>query len=243
LRQGFSTRCGGVSSPPAGSLNLGYMDWDIAERVEENRLRFLSALGLVDNSLATLTQVHSDQVHIIKRDTNQRNCRLDGDALLTRDTDVALAVRVGDCLPVLLADPDNRAIGVVHAGWRGILAHILVKTVEMMREAFGSDPGRLIAALGPGIRSCCMEVDPEVACLFEREFPDHRLCRLLPGYGGKSRLDLKQALECDRSVAGIDRGNFYDLGLCTHCTPAEFFSYRREGPASGRMMAAIGMTD
>jgi YfiH family protein len=238
LRHGFSTRRGGTT--PEGSLNLGYLDWDTRKRVNENRRRFLSALGLGHASMATLAQVHSDQVHIITGDKNQWNRPPEGDALLTRESGIALAVRVADCLPILLTDPDKRAIGAFHAGWRGILAHILVKTVNRMRDAFGSDPARMVVAVGPGIRSCCMEVGPEVACLFDREFPNRTLSR---SRKGEAMLDLQQALEADRAEAGIDRENFFDLGLCTRCNPEEFYSYRGEGEASGRMMAAIGFGD
>src|SRR5213593_1130940 len=158
LRHGFSTRHGGTSSLPARALNLSQVSWDDDAQVVENRRRFLMALGIPQESLVTLAQIHSDRVHIIEENPEQWNRRTQGDALITQQAGVTLAIQVADCLPILIADPQTRTIGGVHAGWRGTLARVLAGTVAKMRETSGCDPLRLIAAIGPGIRSCCFEV-------------------------------------------------------------------------------------
>lgn len=239
LCHGFSTRRGGAPAPGEHSLNLSYNSWDSPERVNENRRRLLCALNLKEAHLATLRQVHSNRVHIIRDIPAQWNPS-EGDALVAQLENAALAVQVADCLPVLIADPATKAVAAVHSGWRGILAHILPVTVREMQRTFGADPANLLAAVGPGIRACCFEVGPEVAELFNREFPGGRLSVPAGASPGKHLLDLCKALEMELDEAGIKPENRYDSGLCTRCNTKEFFSYRAEGTRSGRMMAVIG---
>jgi polyphenol oxidase len=230
FRHGFSTR----------ALNLGYTHWDSPERVAANRKRFLAALNLDQARFATLHQIHSDRIHIIKDVADQWN-QADGDALATRIENCALAVQTADCLPILIADPQNRVAAVVHSGWRGTLARILQKTIEAMKREFGSDPARLVAAIGPGIRACCFEVGEEVADLFKKEF-DGYLAKAVDQRPGKFLVDLPKALELQLKRAGINPENSHDIGACTRCNPNEFFSYRAEGQNSGRMMAIIAVS-
>jgi len=235
---GFSTRRGGAPALSECSLNLGYTAWDTPERVDQNRRRFLDAIRLDEARLVTLHQVHSNRVYIIRDNSGQWN-QPEADALITGMEGVALAVQTADCLPALFADPETKTIAAVHAGWRGTLAHILPVTVGHMRTSFGVDPANLRVAVGPGIRSCCYEVGPEVAELFDDEFPGANLAA--PAQApGKYLLDLCRALEADAHRAGIKPEHFYDSCLCTRCRGDEFFSYRAEGARAGRMMAVIG---
>lgn len=237
LRHGFSTRHGGRG---AAYLNLGLVAWDYPERVEENRRRFLAALGLQNANIATLSQIHSDQVRILDEEAEEWNSSSTGDAMATRRTGIALGILTADCLPVLVADPDTGAIAAAHAGWRGTLARILSKTIAKMCIAFGSEPSRLLVAIGPGIRSCCYEVGPEVAELFKIEFSGTPQLYSRKTDSGGVTLDLRCALEVQFSESGIEPDRVWDLGACTRCNSDEFFSYRSEGPRSGRMMAVIG---
>ncbi len=240
FRHGFSTRHGGLSGAAGSSLNLGCTHWDSPERVRANRRRFLNALDLGRAPLATLQQIHSDRIHIIKESQEQGN-QTEGDALITQIRGLAVAVQTADCLPILMADPESRIAAVVHSGWKGTLARILQKTVLKMAQVFGSNPAKLIAAVGPGIRACCFEVGEEVAKLFEQEYPGCRLAVPVNGRPGKSFLDLSKALEIQLNQAGVDPANSHDLRLCTRCNVRDFFSYRAEGQNSGRMMAVIGI--
>jgi YfiH family protein len=239
LRHAFSTRSGGVSRSPEGALNLGHVPWDSPGNVVENRRRFLSAHGLAPDSLATVAQYHSAEFHIIKTPLRQWNPSTPGDALLSRESRVALAVLVADCIPVLLFDPATHVIAAVHAGWRGTLARILTTTVHGMRTELGVDPSRLLAAYGPGIRSCCFEVGSEVVEAFTAAFPGIPLSCPHPVRREKYFLDLPRALDSQLSDSGVMLHNRFDLGLCTCCHPEHFFSYRRESQSSGRLMALI----
>ena len=241
LRHGFSTRHGGVSPLPQGSLNLSLVSWDAPENVVENRRRFLAALNLEDAQLATLSQVHSDRLHILDEKTLVENGRPEADALGTCRDGIAIAVQVADCFPILVADSRRRTVAAIHAGWRGVLARIFTKTAAGLRAAFGADPSDLVTAIGPGIRSCCFEVGPDVAEKFQAAYPGARLSRPHPSRNGKYLLDMPQALQIQFEEVGLNRDNIFDLGVCTCCNTDEFFSYRREGPQSGRMMGLIAL--
>jgi len=261
LCHGFSTRHGGVpgvgtsatgasasGGPAMGasamggpSLNLSDAPWDSPDRVHDNRHRFLSALNLEEAHLTTLHQVHSNRVHIIE-DISGRWNQSEGDALSTRVENVALAVQIADCVPVLIADPVHNAVAAVHSGWRGTLNRVLLKTIQAMQLTFDSDPASLLLAVGPGIRACCFEVGLEVAGPFEERYPGCSLTKPIQGCKEKRSLDLFKALDIQMNLAGVRPENRFDLGACTCCNTSEFFSHRAEGLAAGRMMAAIGLS-
>jgi YfiH family protein len=241
LRHAFSTRLGGVSLASEQVLNLGHVPWDLPANVEENRRRFLSALGLPPAHLATVAQFHSAEFHIINCPAHQWNPRTRGDALVTAEQGIALAVQVADCFPVLVADPQTGTVAAVHAGWRGSLARILGRIIEGMGQQ-GADPADVLVALGPGIRPCCFEVGHEVASAFDAAFPGAHLCHTHPERQDKYLLDLPMALNVQLTEAGVPMQNRWDLGLCTRCNPGEFFSYRAEGSRAGRMMGVICKT-
>jgi YfiH family protein len=238
FHHGFSTRYGGAPDDSGSFLNLGYTPWDNRSRVDANRERFVAALNLDPNRLVALRQIHSDRIHILEDDSLPKN-QLEGDALITRVENIALAVQIADCFPVLIADPVKKAGAVVHSGWRGTLSCILRKTILAMERAFQSDPSQLVVAIGPGIRSCCFEVGEEVAGPFQEEYPDAGLVSPVSGSAGKYMLDLPKALEIQLKQAGVNPDMCYDLGACTRCNVSEFFSFRAEGKNSGRMMAVI----
>ncbi|NWG13618.1 MAG: peptidoglycan editing factor PgeF [Acidobacteria bacterium] len=238
LRHGFSTRAGGAGGS-SGCLNLSYAQWDPPERVDENRRRFLSAIGADNLRLATLRQIHSDRIHVIKDSGAPRGEKPQGDALAASIGGVAVAVQVADCYPVLIADPLRKVVAAVHAGWRGILIRILSKTVSTLVDAFGCRPSSLLVAIGPGIRSCCYEVGREVVDLFRQGCPDVELATPSRSRPDKYLIDLAAALHVQAREAGIEPARIFDLRLCTCCGVHEFFSYRRDGAFSGRMMGVI----
>lgn len=180
--------------------------------------------SILPPDLAGLRQIHSDVVLVAQA---EGICG-DGDALITQRRGLSISVRTADCYPILLADGRNGAIAAVHAGWRGTVAQIAVRTLERMRAEFGTDPADVFAAIGPGIGACCYEVGGEVARRFG-----------LPGR--KAHLDL--ALENRRQMesAGVPRENIEALGVCTFCDAERFFSYRREKANAGRMTSFIRM--
>jgi polyphenol oxidase len=175
----------------------------------------------ISNSVSTLRQIHSDLV--LRADAP--GDLGEGDGLVTNLPNLSLSVRTADCYPILLADGRNRAVGAIHAGWRGTAAHIAEKTLMKMRSEFGTQPGDVFAAIGPGINFCCYEVGGEVA----RQF----------GLGGRTHLDLVSENRMQMEKAGILPENIEALGICTFCDAERFFSYRREKEQAGRMISFI----
>jgi YfiH family protein len=259
LIHAFSTRPGGVS-PLANEkvLNLGFTDWDSRENVQENRRRFQIAAGAPDLPLVTLKQFHSDLIQVVD-DAPADPCR--GDASTTNRSGLLLAIQTADCVPILLIDPKKRAIAAIHAGWRGTLARIAAKTIGKMQMHFGTIPADLLAAVGPAIGGCCYEVGTEVATQFLSQFPDAAdyfdefrtgdepnpiqwLNMMPPGHQPPPRgvlLDLRKANRSQLLDAGLRPQNIHVSDLCTACRRDLLFSYRKEGPASGRLMSLIGI--
>ncbi|MBV8709686.1 MAG: peptidoglycan editing factor PgeF [Acidobacteriaceae bacterium] len=179
----------------------------------------------------TLRQIHSNHVlnaHSLKDREGE------GDALITNEAGRSIGIRTADCVPILLLDSCHRAVGAVHAGWRGTAAGIVRCAIEKMASDFGSVPADIYAAIGPCIRDCCYEVGVEVAQQFALHFPEW-------GQVTNSRtVDLAEANRRQMEQAGLKRDQIFDCQLCTACGSMEFFSYRREPKNPGRMVAAIG---
>ena len=261
LRHGFSTRRGGAGGLP---LNLNPAAGEDPRRVNENRLRLLYALGIENAALVCLNQAHSDRVCVVESAAGFHETPLsfrlfpsseggvggkqkpgtenhEGDALITNTENAALAIKTADCFPVLIVDPVHRAVGAVHSGWRGTLSRVLPGAIEEMRRRFQSDPARLLFALGPAIRECCFETGEDVARLFTEAYPEKSTARPHPAAPGKYLVNLASVLKTQLTQSGVPPENQYDTGMCTCCNTREFFSWRAEGAAAGRMMAVIAV--
>ncbi|HYL83511.1 MAG TPA: peptidoglycan editing factor PgeF [Candidatus Angelobacter sp.] len=260
LVHGFSTRPGGVSDLDGEKvLNLGFAEWDTRENVSENRRRFQSALAAEDSTLVALKQIHSDVVQCFEASPNHP-CR--GDASATNRAGLLLGVHTADCVPILMVDPKKRAVAAVHAGWRGTLQRIVTKAIGKMSMQFGTKPSDLLAAIGPAIGGCCYEVGTEVAIEFHSQFsnasewfdelrtgdepnPLQWLNMAPPGHQPPPKnvlLDLRKANREKLLEAGLREQNIFSSDLCTACRRDLLFSYRKEGPRTGRLMAVIGIT-
>ncbi len=176
-------------------------------------------------------QVHSNQIHVV-RSLELVSGRPEADGIISGQTGLLLGVRTADCLALLFVDRRRRAVAAVHAGWRGTVQRIAARAVERMQEEFGSIPKEIEVAIGPGIGKCCFEVGEEVA---EQFAPS-----VVAG-GKKPCVDLDAANRRQLLQAGILGERIWSSNLCTHCTPQQFFSYRRDGDAAGRMLAVIGV--
>jgi len=242
LRHGFSTRCGGAGEV---NLNLNSAVWDAPERVNDNRRRLLSALDIKNADIVSLNQIHSNRIFVVESAADFHNTEKtenhEGDGLVTNIENTALAVKTADCFPVLIVDPAHRAIGAVHSGWRGTLARVLPRAIEEMSRRYHSDPARLLVALGPGIRECCFEVNEDVARLFKEAYPDKATARPHTSAPGKYLADIAAVLKIQMTQSGVSPDNQHDIGICTCCNTREFFSWRAEGAAAGRMMAVIAI--
>ena len=197
----------------------------------------LSALGIDGGAVYCARQVHG--VECLVADDRPPGVVGTGDALATGRPGVPLAVFTADCVAVVLADPERRALAVAHAGWRGTVGGILGHLVGLLATRFGARPARLRAAIGPSIGPCCYEVDEPVVAPLGRAFPADWRRWVTPRGEGKWMLDLWQA-NADQLVAtGVLRGRIDNPRLCTACRTDLFFSYRREGPR--RRLASLAM--
>ncbi len=239
LRHGFSTRRGGVSDGLFRSLNLGHAKGEVPENVAENRRRFFEAAGFPAGRLVEVKQVHGCAVVVAERVSPDR--RVCGDALITNAKGLGVAVQTADCLPVLIADARKKAVAAVHAGRKGVACGVLPTTIERMREEYGCDPLDMRAALGPAISGEQYEVGKECLPPFRKRYPNWRDFSAPLGQD-KWLLDLPLAARLQLISAGIPEDRIGALGPCTFSESSRFFSYRREGPLTGRLLSTIWIT-
>jgi polyphenol oxidase len=226
-----STRHGGVSKAPYASLNLGNSTDDAPENVVENRTRFWQSLGVSAGQVATSHQVHGSEVLLVTQPGRHEGY----DALITRQRGIVLAVTIADCTPVLIYDARQQAVAAIHAGWRGTVQEIVLKTLQKMRQQFGTDPADCHAYVGTCIDECSFEVGDEVAEQFSQ---DHKWFN---ERAGKYYVDLKKANRDQLLGAGLLPDRIELSAYSTVLHNQDYFSYRLEGGRTGRMLACIGM--
>ena len=237
LIHGVFTRLGGFSQGTFASLNVGHTVGDDPAHVEANHRAIYRALGIQAEEVVSAHQVHGDRVAVVSLKDGGRVFP-QTDALISQVPGRFLLLRFADCVPVLFYAPRQRAVGIAHAGWRGTLQRIAVKTVRAMEEAYGCRPEEILAGIGPSIGPCCFEVGPEVVEEARKAFPTYEGI-LLPGEGDRSYLDLWRINELqlrEIGVLAIERAD-----ICTFCHRAEFFSHRGDGGHTGRFAALIGL--
>ena len=239
--------------PLPGASSFEQTDEDVKSPPIQNA--FVASLAGKTMVLARLRQCHSDGVVCLDRFA-PGDPPAEGDAVVTRRSGLLLAVQVADCLPVLIVDKAKRILAAVHAGWRGLLAGVVPKTLEAMRSRYASDPRQCLAVVGPSIGPCCYEVGPDVALPFEKAFPGRpQLWKnsrppgraLSAGTGpsdappnARQMLDLSAACRCQLETAGLPDRSVFSHPPCTSCHRDVFHSYRAGGRGPGRMLAAIG---
>ncbi len=238
---GFSTRAGGVSAAPFDTLNMGARWGDLPANVQENRRRLLRAVGS-DGPLYVARQVHGAAVARVRAgDDPAAVARIEADALITDDLNVALGIFVADCIPALIVDPRTGAVAAAHAGWRGTVAGVLPAVVRALVDELGARPDDLRVVLGPAIGACCFEVGAEVVREFETALGEAAAGVITPsprGATGKWHVDLKAANRILLERAGV-AAEAIDAGPdCTHHDRARFFSYRRDGE-TGQLMGVV----
>lgn len=189
----------------------------------------------------SVKQVHGTDALIVDRPVSGAD-RFEGgwDALITDQPGVTVAVRTADCVPVLLYDRRRRAVAAVHAGWRGAVAGIVPKTVELMVSRFGIAPLDLRVSIGPSAGPCCYEVDDAVLEPLRRSRPDWSSL-LRDDREKNARLDLKGLVRRQSIDIGVPSRQVTVVNVCTICHPALFYSYRREGRVNGTMLNGISL--
>lgn len=243
LLHAVSTRIGGVSTGQFHSLNVSISGGDDPASVDENRRRVLAGLGLDPLDLATMGQVHGARTEIVEPRIRpvQRPFFPETDAMITDLPRTPLMALCADCAPILLWDPVNRAIGAVHAGWRGALGGVVLSAIEGLHGRFESNPEDLRAGIGPCIGPCCYEVRDQVLEPLAETVPDpERFIRRDPA--GRTFFDLPGFIAADLESIGVEPNRIERSGICTACNPQLLYSHRAEKGRTGRFGAFIAVS-
>ena len=240
----FTTRRGGCSTGYLESLNLGTNRGDSPENVLRNYEILGSALGFSPADTVFTRQTHSAIVARVGRADRGQGLFApvpgERDGLITNEPGVVLTVFSADCTPVLLHDPVHRAVGAVHAGWRGTAGGIAAKAVEAMTSAFGTRPEDIQAAIGPCIGPCCFETGEDVPAAMVKALGEEAL-PAIAGNGPKYHVNLKQLNEIWLRRAGV-----VTLEICPDCTACQnrrFWSHRVVGDHRGSLAAVIWLPE
>lgn len=238
---GFSSRLGGVSEGFLSSMNLSFSRGDEPERVRENFRRIAESIGFSEKDLVFSMQTHTANVRRVGREDCGRGLErpvgyCDVDGLVTNEPGVVLATFYADCVPLFFVDPVHHCIGLSHSGWRGTVGKIGKATVEMMAKEFGSEPGDLLAAVGPSICQECYEVSEEVIGLFQENFAEELWPKLFYRKdNGHYQLNLWEANRLIFQEAGILPQHITVTDICTACNPELLFSHRASGGKRGNL--------
>lgn len=225
------------------SGNMALHTVDDPEQVVKRRSLYLRSLGLSLEQLVAANQVHGTEIQLVAaasagRGSNSIMDALSGtDAMITRTPGVVLSIFTADCLPIFIYDPVTPAIGIAHAGWRGSIGRIGVKTLQKMTYSFGTNPKTCYVGLGPAICECCFVVSPEVAELFYSEQPE------VVQPDGRDRFHVNLSLFNSTALikGGVEESRIIDSKFCTACQVEDFFSYRMEQGTRGRMISVMGL--
>ncbi len=235
----FTTRYGGVSKGSQESLNLAFGRGDSLENVEENLRILAKALDFEPDKYVLTRQTHSDIVRVVTEKDCAGFCHRDYpecDGLVTNTPGVTLLIFTADCTPLLFHDPVTGAVGAAHAGWRGTVQAIGVKTVEAMVRNFGCKPENIRAAIGPNIGQCHFETDADVPAALAGAFGEEILPYIRQA-GSKYYPDLKAINAHILRRAGV---RHIDISTaCTYCESNRFWSHRVTGGVRGSQGALI----
>lgn len=241
----ITTRHGGASSGSYASFNPGVYTTDHPKRIQTNLQLLSDATGIPAGSIVAPHQVHGDVVRAIEAcfpllDPDDRRVYLEGvDALVTDVPGICVAVATADCVPVLLYAPDKKVVAAIHAGWRGTVQQLVVKTVRFMTDQYQASPASMLAGIGPAIGRDAFEVGDEVPNAFREAGID--LSQLLSRNPetGKAHIDLWEANRLQLLAAGVPTNQIEVSGICTYTHHTDFFSARRLGINSGRILSGI----
>jgi YfiH family protein len=236
--QAVFTRQGGVSPHPWDSLNVGGSIGDDITHVRENRIRSFRALGRVPESIHDVWQVHSADVIYADEPRPLDTQYQKADIILTDNPQVTLFMRFADCTPILLYDPNQNAIGIVHSGWLGTVRGAVRTAVQAMQERYASNPADIQAAIGPAIGPDHYEVGEDVITQVKDAFGVGAES-LLEEHGESIHFNLWEANRILLENSGVNQ--IETAGICTACHPDDWFSHRGEKGKTGRFGALIAL--
>lgn len=239
----FTTRKGGVSKESFESMNIGFKTGDNAENVKRNIEIMAEKLGINIDDIVETNQTHTNNIKYVSEEHKGRvfaqSPFRDVDGIYTDIKNIALMSFHADCTPIFFYDPDKKAIGLAHAGWRGTLQNISGIMVRAFVKDFNSDPKNIITAIGPSLGQCCFEVDGDVAKLFLAE--DEGFKNYMEIKGAKYHFNLWEINKYLLMKEGIKEENIEISRLCTKCHNDMFFSHRGQGGKRGLMAGVLMM--
>lgn len=231
----FTTRHGGISQIPFNTNNLAFHVGDNHKDVVKNQQSLAQAIGYDLNKLVHMRQIHSDKIVVVDTAVHDFNNPPECDALITDQTMVPLMVMTADCTPVLLFDPVQNVIAVVHAGRAGAVKGIVPKTIQKMCSEFGSNIEEISVVLGPSIDGCCYEVGEKIA----KEVTDEGYDFAVIAKKGSFYLEVNAIIKKQLGEIGIKKNKLEDLNICNACENQDFFSYRADHQQTGRIAGVL----
>ncbi|RKU25943.1 peptidoglycan editing factor PgeF [Candidatus Poribacteria bacterium] len=236
VKAGISQRIGGVSPPPYESLNLATHVSDRRENVTSNQQKLSEQIGI--KTLKYCRQIHSDKVidadqitHSFWNGIGSEDSSPTGDALISKIHNTTLGVFTADCVPISILDVNTPSIGIVHAGWRGTFSQIVIKTLDKMKDDYGTNPVNCLINFGPSIQKCCYEVGSDLLTQFSNKFGDSVV--------NGNHLCLQTANVNQLIDYSVPDTSISISPVCTACNLNRFYSYRVEGEKTGRMLSYI----
>ncbi len=239
----FSTlRHGGYSEGNYKSFNINEYSGDTLEHVNKNRQLLSSHLGITPDCIIIPHQIHKTEIleigtEFINSSHKNQKALLEGkDALITSLKGYCICVSTADCIPIIIYDPKHHSSACIHAGWRGTSEKICIKALESMTKSFGTEPHDCNAIIGPGISMKNFEVGDEVYETFQsRGFPMEKISHK----SSKWHIDLFESNHIQLEMSGISSNSIYVSNICTYDHSSDFFSARKLGIASGRILTGI----
>ncbi|MBI2514741.1 peptidoglycan editing factor PgeF [Candidatus Wolfebacteria bacterium] len=202
------------------------------QKVKQNRLKFFKKHKIDPRRLVNLAGIHGVNIDTITCDSILGNGSLNPDTrikntdgLITNIKNSYLMVTGADCFPVLFYDEKNKAIGAMHAGWKGLLKEIAAEMLKKFVTDFSTDPANLSVWMGPGIKSCHFEVKNDVGALFEKNYKNEIIER-----DGRTFIDLPKIIKVQLTALGVQPEKIVEHPDCTFCGKDKYFSYRRDKP-------------
>ena len=238
LTHGIVTRHGGISPHPWKSLNVGASVGDELVRVQENRDRIFKALGRDPASRYDVWQIHSNKVQIVEFPRGE-NAPVQADIIVTNRPQITLLLRFADCVPILLYDPDVKAIGLIHAGRQGLARNAPQAGVDAMVESYGSKPQNILAGIGPSICPQCYSVGEDVLLDFKTKMGLDVAKHYFSQKDTHYHLDLWKCSKELLENAGVTQIEVAEI--CTAMNITDWYSHRAEKGKTGRFAALIGL--
>lgn len=245
----ITTRHGGVSEGSYATMNPGEHCGDVLDSVRMNRKSLSDQIGIIPEKLFTPHQVHEAEVYSIKSDflsftVEDQQLEMQGkDALITNLPGICIAIATADCVPLLVYAPDKKVVAAIHAGWRGTVKQITARTIQKMKDDYACDPMRMIAGIAPSISSNAFEVGEEVVHAFHAVGMNLNQIMQRSPETGKAHIDLWEANRIQLLEAGLQSERIEISGICTYTHHEDFFSARRLGLKSGRILSGISIKE